>query len=101
MLRVMATYTIPRPSSGDVVELILTDHRLFESLMRDMRDINADRGSAREAFAHVLIAHGEAEEEKNDDSSSEDNEEGMDLDLDEGMHVEEDEDTNSTAVSEK
>lgn len=60
----MATYTIPRPTSGDVVELILTDHRLFESLMRDMRDVNADRAGAREAFAHVLIAHGEAEEEK-------------------------------------
>lgn len=64
MLRVMATYTIPRPTSGDVVELILTDHRLFESLMRDMRDINADRAGARQAFAQVLIAHGEAEEEK-------------------------------------
>lgn len=64
MLTGMASYTIPRPTSGDVVELILTDHRLFESLMRDMRDINADRAGAREAFAQVLIAHGEAEEEK-------------------------------------
>ncbi|MGB7425420.1 MAG: hemerythrin domain-containing protein [Ornithinimicrobium sp.] len=60
----MSSYTIPRPTSGDVVDLILTDHRLFESLMRDMRDSTADRAAAREAFAQVLIAHGEAEEEK-------------------------------------
>lgn len=60
----MSSYTIPRPTSGDVVDLILTDHRLFEALMRDMRDSTADRAAAREAFAQVLIAHGEAEEEK-------------------------------------
>lgn len=64
MVSAMADYTIPRPTSGDVVDLILTDHRLFESLMRDMRDSTADRQAAREAFAQVLIAHGEAEEEK-------------------------------------
>jgi len=29
---------IPRPTSGDVVEVILDDHRLFESLLRDLRD---------------------------------------------------------------
>ncbi len=60
----MTDYTIPRPTAGDVVDLILNDHRLFESLMRDMRDVTADRAGAREAFAQVLIAHGEAEEEK-------------------------------------
>ncbi|HKJ10903.1 MAG TPA: hemerythrin domain-containing protein [Ornithinimicrobium sp.] len=60
----MADYTIPRPTSGDVVDLILADHRLFESLLRDLRDATADRGAARAAFAEVLIAHGEAEEEK-------------------------------------
>jgi len=58
----MADYTIPRPTSGDVVDLILDDHRLFESLLRDMRDATADRAGARAAFAAVLIAHGEAEE---------------------------------------
>ncbi len=58
----MADYTIPRPTSGDVVDLILDDHRLFESLLRDMRDVTADRAGARAAFAAVLIAHGEAEE---------------------------------------
>jgi 16S rRNA (guanine(966)-N(2))-methyltransferase RsmD len=58
----MTGYTIPRPTSGDVVDLILTDHRLFESLLREMRDATADRAGARAAFAAVLIAHGEAEE---------------------------------------
>ena len=58
----MTDYAIPRPVSGDVVDLILEDHRLFESLMREMRDSTADRAGAREAFADVLIAHGEAEE---------------------------------------
>lgn len=60
----MSSFVIPRPTSGDVVDLILDDHRLFESLMREMRDATADREGAREAFAAVLIAHGEAEEEK-------------------------------------
>ena len=60
----MSDYEIPRPTSGDVVDLILDDHRLFEALLRDLRDSTADREAAREALAHVLIAHGEAEEEK-------------------------------------
>lgn len=60
----MTTYPIPRPVSGDVVDLILDDHRLFETLLREMRDSSSDRAVAREAFAQVLIAHGEAEEEK-------------------------------------
>lgn len=58
----MTEYTIPRPASGDVVDLILDDHRFFEELLRDMRDATADRAAARAAFAAVLIAHGEAEE---------------------------------------
>lgn len=60
----MTAYDIPRPTDGDVVELILDDHRLFESLLRDLRDVTADREAARAALADVLIAHGEAEEEK-------------------------------------
>jgi hemerythrin superfamily protein len=55
---------IPRPIEGDVVDLILDDHRLFESLLRDLRDATADRVAARAALAAVLIAHGEAEEAK-------------------------------------
>ena len=58
----MTDFVIPRPVSGDVVDLILEDHRLFESLMREMRDSTADRAGARQAFADVLVAHGEAEE---------------------------------------
>ncbi|GAA5157806.1 hemerythrin domain-containing protein [Ornithinimicrobium tianjinense] len=58
----MTAYPIPRPVSGDVVDLILDDHRLFETLMREMRDATADREAARAAFADVLVAHGEAEE---------------------------------------
>ena len=60
----MTDYEIPRPTSGDVVELILEDHRLFESLLRDLRDATADREAARAALSAVLIAHGEAEESK-------------------------------------
>ncbi|MFK5634749.1 MULTISPECIES: hemerythrin domain-containing protein [unclassified Ornithinimicrobium] len=60
----MTSYPIPRPVSGDVVELILDDHRLFESLLREMRDSTSDRVAVRAAFAEVLIAHGEAEEQQ-------------------------------------
>ncbi|HEY7718657.1 MAG TPA: hemerythrin domain-containing protein [Pedococcus sp.] len=58
----MTEIEIPRPTSGDVVELILEDHRLFETLLRELRDATADRAAARQALAEVLIAHGEAEE---------------------------------------
>lgn len=58
----MTDVHIPRPTSGDVVEVILDDHRLFESLLRDLRDVTADREAARAALSAVLIAHGEAEE---------------------------------------
>jgi hemerythrin superfamily protein len=60
----MADYEIPRPAGGDVVDLILDDHRYFEALLRDLRDATADREAARRALANVLVAHGEAEEEK-------------------------------------
>jgi hemerythrin superfamily protein len=64
MVTSMADYEIPRPTSGDVVELILDDHRIFEELLRDLRDVTANREAAREALSNVLVAHGEAEEEK-------------------------------------
>ena len=60
----MTDHEIPRPTSGDVVDLILDDHRLFEALLRDLRDTTADREAARAALAAALIAHGEAEESK-------------------------------------
>lgn len=50
--------------AGDVVELILSDHRKFESLLRDIRDVNADRLAALEDLATTLVAHAEAEEKE-------------------------------------
>src|SRR6476620_7749321 len=60
----MTNLYLPRPTAGDVVELILDDHRLFEDLLRQLRDTTADREAARQALADVLIAHGEAEEQE-------------------------------------
>lgn len=54
--------SIPRPESGDVVELILQDHRLFEALLRDLRDTTADQRAALADLSAVLVAHAEAEE---------------------------------------
>ena len=51
-----------RPESGDVVELILADHRRFEELLRALRDSGSDRDRVREAFAALHVAHAEAEE---------------------------------------
>jgi len=62
MLGAMTDLYLPRPTAGDVVDLILDDHRLFEDLLRQLRDSTADREAARAALAAVLIAHGEAEE---------------------------------------
>ncbi|PZH16342.1 cation-binding protein [Streptomyces sp. NTH33] len=45
----------------DVVELILEDHRMMEDLLRLMRSTEADRQTALHDFAHLMIAHGEAE----------------------------------------
>ena len=59
----MTQIEIPRPTSGDVVELILTDHRLFEDMLRECRRPEADRDAARTALAEVLVAHATSEEE--------------------------------------
>ena len=56
------TVEIPRPESGDVVELILADHRLFEELLRALRNEQNDRDAVRRQIAELLVAHGEAEE---------------------------------------
>jgi len=53
---------IPRPAHGDVVELILDDHRLFEELLRQLRDATQDRDGLRKLLSRVLVAHAEAEE---------------------------------------
>jgi len=63
----MATETsleIPRPDSGDVVEMILQDHRLLEHLLRELRNEQNDRDTLRRRIAELLVAHGEAEERK-------------------------------------
>lgn len=60
----MTDYAIPRPTSGDVLDLILTDHRLFEDLIRECRRNDSDRAAARTALAELIVAHGESEEEK-------------------------------------
>ena len=48
--------------SGDVVELILEDHRRFEHLLRQLRDSTSDREAVRAAFSALHVAHAEAEE---------------------------------------
>ena len=58
----MTTIDLGRPVSGDVIDLILDDHRLFESLLRDLRDNSLDRDAVRQAFATLHDAHAEAEE---------------------------------------
>jgi hemerythrin superfamily protein len=51
-----------RPVAGDVIDLILADHRLFEELLRALRDSSSDRDEVRWALSAVLVAHAEAEE---------------------------------------
>jgi hemerythrin superfamily protein len=51
-----------RPISGDVIELILDDHRRFEELLRDLRDSSSDRDAVRRAFSTLHVAHALAEE---------------------------------------
>jgi hypothetical protein len=58
----MTTIDLGRPVSGDVIDLILDDHRLFESLLRDLRDKSLDRDAVRQAMATLHVAHAEAEE---------------------------------------
>ncbi len=58
----MTTIDLGRPVQGDVVDLILDDHRRFETLLRDLRDSSSDRDAVRQAFATLHVAHAEAEE---------------------------------------
>ncbi len=51
-----------RPIAGDVIELILEDHRRFETLLRQLRDSSSDRDAVRLAFSALHVAHAEAEE---------------------------------------
>lgn len=58
----MTNIDLGRPVEGDVVDLILDDHRRFEALLRDLRDSSQDRDAVRRAFATLHVAHAEAEE---------------------------------------
>lgn len=58
----MTTIDLGRPVSGDVIDLILDDHRRFESLLRDLRDASSDRDGVRRAFSALHVAHALAEE---------------------------------------
>jgi hemerythrin superfamily protein len=58
----MTTIDLGRPVQGDVVELILDDHRRFETLLRDLRDSSSDRDAVRQAFSALHVAHALAEE---------------------------------------
>ena len=58
----MTDIDLGRPIQGDVVDLILDDHRRFEALLRDLRDSSQDRDAVRRAFATLPVAHAEAEE---------------------------------------
>lgn len=58
----MTDIDLGRPIQGDVVDLILDDHRRFEALLRDLRDSSQDRDAVRRAFAALHVAHAEAEE---------------------------------------
>lgn len=59
----MTDFSIPRPSSGDIITLLLDDHRWMEALLRDLRIGAGDRDAARAAFAATLVAHSEGEEQ--------------------------------------
>ena len=59
----MTTIDLGRPVQGDVVELILDDHRRFEALLRDLRDSSSDRDAVRQAFSALHVAHALAEEQ--------------------------------------
>lgn len=52
------------PTEGDVVDLILADHRRFEQLLRALRDSSSDRDAVRATFSTLHVAHAEAEEHK-------------------------------------
>ena len=58
----MTMIDLGRPESGDVIDLIIEDHRRFEALLRDLRNAETDRERVRAAFSALHVAHAEAEE---------------------------------------
>lgn len=60
--RMSTSIDLGRPVSGDVIDLILEDHRRFEALLRQLRDSSSDRDAVRRALSALHVAHAEAEE---------------------------------------
>src|SRR5687768_5481724 len=58
----MTTIDLGRPQQGDVIDLILDDHRRFEALLRELRDSSSDRDAVRSALSALHVAHALAEE---------------------------------------
>ncbi|MGZ6804395.1 MAG: hemerythrin domain-containing protein [Nocardioidaceae bacterium] len=58
----MTDLQLSRPTEGDVLDLILDDHRRFEGLLRELRDSSSDRDAVRRGFAALHVAHAVAEE---------------------------------------
>ena len=56
------SFELSAPTEGDVVDLILDDHRRFEELLRRLRDTSSDRDAVRQTFSTLHVAHAEAEE---------------------------------------
>jgi hemerythrin-like domain-containing protein len=48
----------------DVIDLILADHRLFEELLRELRNREGDRSADLADLADLLVAHSKAEEDE-------------------------------------
>ena len=59
----MTSIDLGRPVQGDVVDLILDDHRRFEALLRELRDSSSDRDAVRRALSALHVAHALAEEQ--------------------------------------
>ena len=57
------TIDIPRPTNGDVSTSSPTTTGGSSGLLAQLRDTSQDLDAVRQAFADVLIAHGEAEED--------------------------------------
>ena len=50
----MTNIDLGRPVQGDVVELILDDHRRFEALLRDLRELTPDAPDYERTLDAVL-----------------------------------------------
>ena len=58
--------TISSAKSGDIIDLILADHKPLKKLIKVMKDMDLSENERREAFdqfAPLLIAHAKPEEE--------------------------------------